>query len=120
MSENFVIDEKLVTENSDFLKAVAAAKTVEEAQGVCAEYNVDLPEDVWEEIQGSYHSGKLNEGELNDDDLDSVSGGRLNGSHLLNAIGGIAGLGVVIAAGNPVGVLVACAWIGFHAYRTFR
>ena len=77
MNENFVIDEKLVSENSDFLKAVAAAKTVEEAQSICAEYNIELPKDAWEEIQRSYQSGKLGEGELSDDDLDAVSGGRI-------------------------------------------
>ena len=75
MNENIVIDEKLISENSDFLKAVVVAKTVEEAQSICAQYNVELPKDVWEEIQRSYQSGKLDEGELSDDDLDAVSGG---------------------------------------------
>ena len=120
MNENFVIDEKLVSENSDFLKAVAAAKTVEEAQSICAEYNIELPKDAWEDIQRSYQSGKLGEGELSDDDLDAVSGGRINGDHWLAALGGVAGLGATIALGNPLGMLVACAWIGYHAYKTFR
>lgn len=119
MKENITINEELLTENADFLKAVVAAKTIEEAQNVCKEYNIELPEDVWKEIQNSYAEGKLGTGELSEDDLDTVSGGKINGSHLLNAIGGVVGLGAVIAAGSAAGVLVACAWIGYHTYKTF-
>lgn len=115
MDENAVINEKLLAENADFLKAVVEAKTIEEAQTVCAEYNIELPENIWKEIQDSYHAGELSE-----DDLDAVSGGRkINGNHLLSALGGVVGLGAVIAAGSAAGVLVACAWIGYHAYKTF-
>lgn len=118
-NENFVIDEKLVAENSDFLKAVAEAKTIEQAQEVCSEYNVALPEEVWNGVKASYHSMVGDAGELSEDELLNVSGGRMNGNHFLNTLAGIAGLGAVIAAGSPAGVLVACAWIGYHGYKTF-
>jgi hypothetical protein len=115
MNENIVIDEKLVIENTDFIKAVVGAKSIEEAQSICAEYNIELPEEAWREIQDTYRDGELSE-----DDLSAVSGGKLNGNHLLSALAGIAGLGATIAAGSALGVLVACAWIGYHAYKTFR
>lgn len=110
-----MINEELIAENSDFLKAVVGASTIEEAQKICAEYNVELPEDVWKEIQNSNR-----EGELGEDELDAVAGGKVNGEYLLKTIGGVVGLGATIAAGSAAGVLVACAWIGYYGYKTFR
>lgn len=115
MNENMIINEELLAENADFLKAVVVAKTIEEAQKICAEYNVELPEDVWQEIQNSYRDGELGE-----TDLDTVSGGKVSGSHLLSALGGVVGLGATIAAGSAGGVVVACAWIGYNAYKAFK
>lgn len=115
MNENVVINEELLAENSDFLKAVLGAKTVEEAQNICAEYNIELPEDKWRDIQDSYR----NTGELGEDDLDAVSGG-VNGNSLLTTIASVVGLGAAVAAGSAAGVLVACAWIGYHGYKTFK
>ena len=120
MSENIAINEQLLNENADFLKAVVGAKTIDEAQCICAEYNVELPDDTWKEIQNSYCDGKRNSGELGEDDLNSINGGKVNGNHLLSAVGGVVGLGVVIGAGSAAGVLVACAWVGYHTYKTFR
>lgn len=121
MNENTIIDEKLLAENSDFLNAVVGAKTVEEAENICAEYHVELPEDMWKDIHNSYSEGKLDAGELGEDELDAVSGGRkLNGNYFLKTLAGVVGLGAVVAAGSAAGVLVACAWIGYNAYRTFR
>lgn len=114
MNENVVINEELIAENSEFLKAVVSAKTIDEAKNICAEYNIELPEDVWKQIQDSYRNGELSE-----DELDSISGGKVNGDHLLNAIGGVVGLGATIAAGSAAGVLVACAWVGYHTYKAF-
>lgn len=119
MNDNVMIDEKLLTENADFLKAVVAAKTIEDAQKVCAEYNIELPEDAWKEIQQKHCAEAQNAGELKEDELDAISGGKVNGSHFLSALGGVAGLGAVVAAGSPAGVLVACAWIGYHGYKAF-
>ena len=115
MNENGIINEELIAQNADFLKAVVQAKTFEEAQGICAEYKIELPAEVWKDVQAAY-----SEGELSEDDLGAVSGGKLNGNYLLQTIGGIAGLGGAIAMGAPAGVLLACAWIGYNAYRTFR
>lgn len=89
-----MINEELVAENSDFLKAVVGAKTVEEAQKVCAEYNIELTDDVWKEVQNSY-----SDGELGEDEMDTVAGGKVNSQYLLQTLGGIVGLGDVIAAG---------------------
>lgn len=114
MNENVVINEELVAENADFLKAVLKAKTIDEAQKICAEYNVELPENVWEEAQAA-----CREGELDEDDLDAVAGG-FSGENLLKTIGGIAGLGAAIAAGSAVGVLLAFGWVGYYAYKTFK
>lgn len=114
MNENYVINDKLLAENADFLKAVVEAKTIEDARKVCAKYNTDLPEEVWDDILKAYRDGELSE-----NDLDAISGGKVNGSHLLSALGGVVGLGATIAAGSMGGVLVACAWIGYHAYKAF-
>ena len=97
---NNVIDEKLLAENSDFLKAVVGAKTVEEAKNICTEYNIELPEEMWDDIQSTYCNGKLDTSELNEEELDAVSGGKLNGNHLLQAVAGVVGLGAVVAAGS--------------------
>lgn len=115
MNENIIINEELLAENADFLKTVVGAKTIEDARKICVEYNVELPEDVWQEIQNA-----CCEGELGENDLDTVSGGKVSGSHLLSALGGVVGLGATIAAGSAGGVLVACAWIGYNAYKAFR
>lgn len=114
MNENVMIKEDLIAENADFLKAVAGAKTIEEARKICTEYNQELPEDVWNEVQAACRNGELSE-----EDLDGVAGG-FSGENLLKTLGGIAGLGAAIAAGAPAGVLLAVAWIGYHGYRTFR
>ena len=120
-NENNGIQEELLIENTDFLKAVSGATTLEEAQSICTEYNIVLPEDMWKDIQLSYYDRKLGTGELDEEELEAVSGGiRINGDQLLQTAGGIVGLGAVIAAGSPAGVLVACAWIGYHGYKTFR
>lgn len=115
MNENIVIDEELIAQNADFLKAVAEAKTVEEAQKICAEYNVELPEEVWKEVQASCSCGELSE-----DELGTVSGGKINGKMLLTTLGNVGGVGAAIMAGSPAGVLLACAWLGYNAYKTFR
>lgn len=114
MNENVIIKEELIAENADFLKAVAGAKTIDEAKKICAEFNQELPEDVWKEVQAACRNGELSEM-----DLDGVAGG-FSGSSLLNTLGGIAGLGGAIALGAPAGVLLAIAWIGYHGYMTFR
>ena len=119
MDENGVINEKLLAENSDFLKAVVKAKTIEEARSICVEYNIELPDDVWKKIQDSYCNGNLDIDELSDDDLDAVSGGGQRGKAFLNLLGGVAGLGAAIAMGSPLGILVAFGWIGYYAYTTF-
>lgn len=114
MNENIIVNEEKLVENADFLKAVMGAKNIEEAQKICAEYNVELPEEEWKKIQDSCQDGEL--GEV---DLGAVSGG-LSGNHLLLTIGGVVGLGATIAAGSALGVLVACAWIGYNGYMAFR
>lgn len=114
MKENVTTKEELIAENADFLKTVAGAKTIEEARNICAEYNVELPEELWKEVQDACHNGELSE-----DDLDIVAGG-FSGDSLLKTLGGIAGLGGAIAMGAPAGVLLAVAWIGYHGYNTFR
>lgn len=118
-NENMVIDEKLLTDNAEFLKAVIGAKTVEEAQSICKEFNIVLPDDMWQNIKNSYRDGKLVTTELSENELSDVAGG-FSGDHLLNAIAGVVGLGAVVAAGSAAGCVVACAWIGYHAYKTFR
>lgn len=115
MNNNIVINKELLEENADFLKAVVGAKTVEEAHHICEEYKVELPQAMWTEIRNSY-----SDGELSEDDLDFVSGGKVNGEYLLKTIGGVVGLGATIAAGSAAGILVACAWIGYNGYKTFR
>lgn len=121
LNENVIIDEEMLVENADFLKAVVGAKTVEEAQAICAEYKIELPEDMWKEIQNSYRDGELNMDELSEEELDEVAGGKkLNGNYLLQTLGGVVGLAAVVAAGSAPGVLIACAWIGYNAYKTFR
>lgn len=120
MNENMVIDEKVLSENADFLRAVVSAKTIEEAQNICAEYNIDLPADAWEEVREACRNGKLEMGELSEDDLDMVSGGRVNGSQLIALLSGVAGFGGLIALGSPIGILVGCMSIGFLAYKTFH
>lgn len=115
MYETTTINNEMLIENADFLKAVVGAETIEEAQQVCAEYHMELPEEVWAEIQKSFRNGELGE-----DDLDVVNGGKkISGNHLLSALGGVVGLGATIAAGSAAGVVVACAWIGYHGYKTF-
>lgn len=114
MNENVVINEELIAENADFLKAVVTANTIEEAQNICNEYNIVLPEDVWKNIRKSY-----SEGELDEDDLDAVSGG-LDGGNLLSALSLVAGIGGTIMTGSALGILVACATIGYLGYKAFR
>lgn len=115
MCETTTINNEMLIENADFLKAVVGAETIEDAQQVCAEYHMELPEEVWEEIQKSFRNGELGE-----DDLDAINGGKkISGNHLLNTLGGVVGLGATIAAGSAAGVVVACAWIGYHGYKTF-
>ena len=114
MNENVITKEELIAENADFLKTVAGARTIEEARKICAEYNVELPEELWNEVQSACRNGELSE-----DDLCNVAGG-FSGENLLKTLGGIAGLGGAIAMGAPAGVLLAVAWIGYHGYKTFR
>ena len=114
MNENIIVKEKLIAENADFLNAVAVAKTVEEARKICAEYNMELPEDVWKEVQNACSNTELSE-----DDLGAVAGG-FSGDNLLKTLGGIAGLGAAVTAGAPAGVLLAVAWVGYYGYKTFR
>lgn len=119
-NENAVANEELLAKNSDFLKAVVGAKTVEEAQDICAEYRVELPQDVWNGIQDSCRGGESGSGELSEDALSDVCGGTFNGENFLKTVGGIVGLGATVAAGSAAGVLVACAWVGYYGYKTFR
>lgn len=118
VNENVIIDEKYVAENADFLKAVLEAKTLEEARHICDEYKIELPEEKWKEVEASFCGGVSNTEELSEEELCEVSGG-IRGSNLLSALGGIAGLGATIAIGSPLGIAVACAWIGYHGYKAF-
>lgn len=119
MNENPIINETLLNENADFLKAAVGAKTIEEAKNICAEYNIELPQDTWKEIQAAYCDGKQNSDELAEDDLNAISGG-MSGKSLLSTVGGVVGLGGAIMAGSAAGVLLACAWVGYYAYETFN
>ncbi len=116
--ENEVINEEFLAEHKDFLKDVINARTVEDAQAVCAGYGVELPESAWEEIRNT--CGTADDDLISEEELETVCGGRrVSGENLLKTLAGIAGLGAVVAAGSAAGVLVACAWIGYHAYKTF-
>lgn len=119
MNENGIINEELLAENSDFLKAVLKAKTIEEARGICAEYNVELPDDVWEKAQDSYCNRNLNTDELSDDELDAVSGGVARGKAMLTLLTSVSTLAGAITMGTPLGILLACGWVGYNLYTTF-
>lgn len=114
------VNEKYVIENEEFLRTVLNATTIEEAKRICAEYNTELPDDVWEDIENAFASGEESLGELSCDELDNVSGGKFNGKNLLTAAGSVIALGGAIAAGAPIGVLVACGWVGYNVYKIFK
>ena len=118
MNENPIINETLLNENADFLKAAVGAKTIEEAKNICTEYNIELPQDVWEKIQAAYCDGKQNSDELAEDDLNAISGG-MSGKSLLSTVGQVVVAGTAITSGTAAGVLLACAWVGYYAYKTF-
>lgn len=115
-NENFAINEELIAEKADFLKAVVGAKTVEEAKRICSEYHEDFSAEMWAEIEEYSHIVVLDGDELSEDALDNVAGGKkLNGGALMTVVGIVGGI-----AGGPVGVLCVCATLGYYGYRIFN